>query len=1356
MDAAETFPKRIALLIAAALLAAVPASAQLSANVTAVNLTGTVTSVPVTISSTSSTSVSFTIAKDANFYNVDATLGTASSGSPFVFNVSIGNLAGCSTNPCNGTITITPASGNPIQIAVNFTPGGGGGGGGVGAIVVNPNPPAALSAVLNGTASGSVTLATANGSTVSCTITSNVNWLLLSAATTTLTGTAQTLSFTAYAYSSYGLQNNYQYQAIVTVCGSTASQTQFTVTLNVGTPGGTGTYTVSPTSVALQYPTGNTSQSVTVGSSLYTTYYASLTTDSGGAWLFFNGSSSSTYNTYTTGAATISVNSTVAASLATGTYAGHIVITNPYNLSDQLSIPVSLAVNGGGGGSGNVSVSPTAVTLTASLGGYSEYEYPTVSTTSTTAVNCSITTNPSGSWLLTYPSNITNLTSGAAQTIIVYANTGVGGLSNNTQYTGTVTICGTATVNVTLNIGNPGGSGLVVISPNPPATLQAALGTIASGSVSLYTSNGSSLNCTVGSSQSWLVPQGYAVTLTGTAQTFSFTAYAYSTYVSNNTQYQGIITLSCGTTSAQFTVTLNVGNPSGGGTGGIAQPTSLAFAYQSNWNLPRTQNVTVAASGTFTATASVNTAQQWLKLSTGGTAATSVTGTGPGQLTVSIDSTAASLTSSTYSGSITISTPAGTQTVQVTLLVTLSPVIQSNPGSINVSWAPGSANPTQYIQVPASDGETLTVSLNTSTSWITLSGANPTTTTAGLLLVSINPSSLCNGLNVGAINVTAANAANSSSSIPVVVLVSNSSVTGCGGGGGPAGALTLGAGSLSFTAAVNGSAPATQTLGVTASTATTFVLQIGTTSGGNWLSVSQNGVGIPSGSVLTTPANLVVAVTQAGLAVNTYNGELNFVVNGVSQSVPVTLVVSATGGGNLTVSPTSLTFSTQAGGAATSQDLSVTSASGGSGTQFTVAVATTSGGSWLSVNVSGTPVTSTQTLSTPVPHLTVSVNPQSLAAGTTYQGTVTLTPTGGTVVQVPITVTTSAATVTAAPAGGGTSLTFNYRAGDTPPAAQNLNVTGGSGLTWSATAQSNGNWLSVSPAAGTTPGTVAVSVSPTSLSAGTYNGSVTVAGTGTATGSTTIQVTLTVTAPLPNITSVGNAGSYVGGNISPGEIITIFGTGLGPTPPVTSPTVDATGLVTKTLGQVQVTINGFPCPMLYASNTQVTAVVPYELARYLSATIIVQYLGQTSQGISAGVVPAAPALFTANASGTGPGAILNPNLTLNSPGNPANKGDTVALYMTGEGQTSPPGVTGKVTVVSAVGPLTPQPLLAVGVTINGQPAAVAFYGEAPGLVSGVMQVNVVIPPGLSGSGNLPIKVAIGNAVSPDGVTISVR
>jgi uncharacterized protein (TIGR03437 family) len=207
-------------------------------------------------------------------------------------------------------------------------------------------------------------------------------------------------------------------------------------------------------------------------------------------------------------------------------------------------------------------------------------------------------------------------------------------------------------------------------------------------------------------------------------------------------------------------------------------------------------------------------------------------------------------------------------------------------------------------------------------------------------------------------------------------------------------------------------------------------------------------------------------------------------------------------------------------------------------------------------------------------------------------------------------------------------------------------------------------------------------------------------------------------------------------------------------------TLDATGNVATSIGGVQVTVNGFNCPMIYASASQVSAVVPYEAKAYATATVLVKYLGQGSNGVPMTVATTVPGLFTINTSGTGQGAILNSDLSVNSaanPVNPAARGDVVVIYMTGEGETAPNGVTGKVTTVDLTPghPLTPAPLLPVSVTIGGQPAQWTFAGEAPGFVSGVLQLNVVVPTNIA-AGNQPIVVTIGGNPSQQGVTVSVK
>jgi uncharacterized protein (TIGR03437 family) len=257
-------------------------------------------------------------------------------------------------------------------------------------------------------------------------------------------------------------------------------------------------------------------------------------------------------------------------------------------------------------------------------------------------------------------------------------------------------------------------------------------------------------------------------------------------------------------------------------------------------------------------------------------------------------------------------------------------------------------------------------------------------------------------------------------------------------------------------------------------------------------------------------------------------------------------------------------------------------------------------------------------------------------------------------------------------------------------------------------------------------------------------------------GTTIINVTLIVTAPLPTVTAVVNAASFQTGPVAPGELISIGGAAIGPTTPV-GLVLDSQGNVSSSTGGVQVTFlpSNVSAPLIYVSSSQINAVTPYEIAGSLNPSLVVRIAGQASNTYPLTLTTTAPALFTLNGSGSGPAAAVNEDGTTNSPTSPGAKGSTVVLYLTGEGQTGPGGVTGKVTTVSLSPPLTPQPLLAVGVLIDGRPATISFFGEAPGAVSGVMQVNVQIPAD-SPSGNVPILVSVGANNSPSGVTISVR
>jgi uncharacterized protein (TIGR03437 family) len=181
--------------------------------------------------------------------------------------------------------------------------------------------------------------------------------------------------------------------------------------------------------------------------------------------------------------------------------------------------------------------------------------------------------------------------------------------------------------------------------------------------------------------------------------------------------------------------------------------------------------------------------------------------------------------------------------------------------------------------------------------------------------------------------------------------------------------------------------------------------------------------------------------------------------------------------------------------------------------------------------------------------------------------------------------------------------------------------------------------------------------------------------------------------------AVVNGASFTSG-IAPGGVMVILGTGL-----------SGSGSTTA------VDIDGEPVPVLAATPFQINALVPSTVAPGTHTLQVQSAFGSARQPVL--VAALAPAIFLL---GSPPlGAIVNPDGTLNAPGNPAARGQVVVVYATGLGAVSKQGQVSNTT--------TP-----VTVVLAGQELPAAFAGLAPGS-AGEYQVNVLIPattpPGLA-------------------------
>ena len=255
----------------------------------------------------------------------------------------------------------------------------------------------------------------------------------------------------------------------------------------------------------------------------------------------------------------------------------------------------------------------------------------------------------------------------------------------------------------------------------------------------------------------------------------------------------------------------------------------------------------------------------------------------------------------------------------------------------------------------------------------------------------------------------------------------------------------------------------------------------------------------------------------------------------------------------------------------------------------------------------------------------------------------------------------------------------------------------------------------------------------------------------TAGGSDTVPVMAAATSAFPTvvISGVTNSASGALGPVAPGELIAIYGTGLGPAVGASFIVNPTTGGVDTTLAGTRVLFGAVAAPITYASATQVNAIVPYEMAGQSQAVIAVQSsTGSASQPVQ--IAGAAPGIFTLAAMGSGQAAALNQDYSINGPSKPAAKGSYVTIYFTGGGQTDPPGVTGSV-VPKVLKWLTQQ----VSVTVGNQPVTAQFYGAAPTYVDGLNQLNIQLTANTP-SGAQPVVLTVGGVASPATATIYVQ
>jgi uncharacterized protein (TIGR03437 family) len=416
------------------------------------------------------------------------------------------------------------------------------------------------------------------------------------------------------------------------------------------------------------------------------------------------------------------------------------------------------------------------------------------------------------------------------------------------------------------------------------------------------------------------------------------------------------------------------------------------------------------------------------------------------------------------------------------------------------------------------------------------------------------------------------------------------------------------------------------------------------------------------------------------------------------------------------------------------------------GEPFTV-TAVGAGGTWLSlaptvgVVLSGSPFT-----------VTVSVATAGLVPGT-YNGKVTLTSLTAANKSISITVT-----LTVTP---GTAVIGSIWPNAAPIGSEDATITiRGSHLFKASVVKANTTDLTVTWISAD----VMLAVIPKSLLAAQATLQITVNNSPQPASNV---VNFDVTPPGPRIQTVLNAASFAvpAGTpaVAPGEIVSVFGSGLGPGTALLASPVG--GAFPTTLGTPAAvvefeTISGswVAAPIISIHANQINCQAPFGITTTAGLRLRVSYNAITSATLTFDGVAAEPGVFTVDSSGRGQAAALNYSETtqaysLNNGSNPVPKGGVLILFLTGAGAINPlPVPEGQ---LSPVSPL-PAVVAAPSVSIGGEAASVLSATAVPGALGGLVQLNVSVPGSLKAGKELAVVVSVSGRNTPATATVAVK
>jgi uncharacterized protein (TIGR03437 family) len=781
-------------------------------------------------------------------------------------------------------------------------------------------------------------------------------------------------------------------------------------------------------------------------------------------------------------------------------------------------------------------------------------------------------------------------------------------------------------------------------------------------------------------------------------------------------------------------------------------PTALNFSTSAGGAPPATQTVRLAT-GVSGLPFTVTSAAPWLKASPG-------SGGMPASLDVMAD--ASNLQPGSYSGTLTVAAPLSAtppQSVSASLTVTAGQPAQLalSTNSLSFAFVQGANPGSTGISINNSGGGGLafTATAASDQNWLSVSPAGGTATPSAPvnLNATATPGSLGPGTYSGNISVTSSTTGKKAN-IAVTMTIASAQNK-----------ILLSQTGLNFAAVVGGGKPLSQSIGIlnTGSGSLNWTAKGTSTTGGpiSWLSVS-----VPSGSVprpYLDVSLIDVSIDSSNMTPGDYYGQIEVQSSGADNSPQyVTVVLSVKPKGSALppeIRPTGLIFTGLAGTVPGSQSVLIGNSNAAVASYNSNAL-TLDGANWLAYLPANAAIDPNQPAA-----IIVQPDFTPLTSSGVYRGTVNLLFSDFSALQLKVLAVLAPTSGSGAerrrdgisPASGCSpnSLQMLYTG-----SYQALNSTAGAVVNLQVKVVDNcGNALISAPNS-------AVSASFSNgdphlglvhTGGGTWSNTWQlrdVSGSGQVTVRITAVVALTagkvlanqIDVPLtlpsaigttPLIASGGtvNGATFApGGTLAPGTLVTIFGSRLADGSAQSAGAPFATNLA-----NTEVRLNDRPLPLLYASDGQINAQIPYDIPSNAPLQLLIRRGSAQSYPETITVGEAAPGVFTDP--GTGRPIITNPGGDLNSPASPAHRGDTVVIYCTGLGQVRPAIAAG-----SAASSATPT-VNPVTVTIDGDVVTPAYAGLTPGF-AGLYQVNVTLPQTLKPNNFAQLIVTVANQSSP--------